>query len=161
MKYLQQNIASFFLIFFTFGLMMLSTSYSYSKDELVVFKSSELSISSSGKMYHFNIEVADTARSRARGLMFRKTLPKTSGMLFLFESRQMVTMWMKNTYIPLDIIFINKKGVIVHIAKSTVPESLEYIYSQVPTSAVLELNAGVTADNNIQVGDIILYPTFK
>ncbi len=159
MKQLQKNIVCFFLIFFTFWAMTLTTSFG--QDGLIVFKSSELSILSSGHRYQFNIEIADTDRHRARGLMFRKTLPKTSGMLFLFESRQMITMWMKNTFIPLDIIFIDQKGVIVHIVKSTIPESLEYIYSQVPTSAVLELNAGVTSDHNIQVGDIILYSTFK
>lgn len=159
MKYLQKNISCFFLMIMTFSVMTLSTSFG--NDEPIIFKSSELSISSSGQIHQFNIEVADTDRSRARGLMFRETLPATSGMLFLFESKKMVTMWMKNTYIPLDIIFINQKGAIVHIAKSTVPESLEYIYSRVATSAVLELNAGVTTDLNIQVGDIISYPTSK
>lgn len=83
------------------------------------------------------------------------------GMLFLFTENRMVTMWMKNTYIPLDILFIDQKGVIVHIAKSTVPESLDFISSGKPVISALELNAGLTNSLNIQVGDKIDHPFFS
>ncbi|MCF6195123.1 MAG: DUF192 domain-containing protein [Emcibacter sp.] len=83
-----------------------------------------------------------------------------NGMLFLFDKNQIVTMWMKNTYIPLDIIFINKAGVIVHIAKDAVPESLDIISSQFPVISALEVNAGLTARLNIKKGDRITHPFF-
>lgn len=92
--------------------------------------------------------------------MFRKEMADHNGMLFFFEENRVVTMWMKNTYIPLDIIFIDQRGIIVHIAKSTVPHSLDVISSHEPVISVLELNAGVTNSLDIHVGDKVEHPFF-
>ncbi|MCF6216810.1 MAG: DUF192 domain-containing protein [Emcibacter sp.] len=126
----------------------------------VVFEHGELSILSKGQSHKFDVEIAQSFEQRARGLMFRRKMPEKNGMLFLFENNQMVTMWMENTYIPLDIIFLNAKGIIMHIVKSTVPESRDYINSTVPVISVLEVNGGVTDNLNIQVGDKIDHPFF-
>ncbi len=126
----------------------------------VTFEHGELSILSKGQNHKFDVEIAQSFEQRARGLMFRREMPEKNGMLFLFENNQMVTMWMENTYIPLDIIFLNRKGIIKHIAKSTVPESRDYIHSTVPVISVLEVNGGVTDNLNIQVGDKIDHPFF-
>ncbi|NOZ65426.1 MAG: DUF192 domain-containing protein, partial [Alphaproteobacteria bacterium] len=120
----------------------------------------QLSISSGSHIYNFNVEVAENFDQRARGLMFRKNMADQNGMLFLFDENQIVTMWMKNTYIPLDIIFINRAGVIVHIAKDAVPESLDIISSQFPVISAFEVNAGLTARLNIKKGDRITHPFF-
>jgi len=126
----------------------------------IAFDHDVLSILSKGQNYKFDVEIARSHEQRARGLMFRKNMPEENGMLFLFERREKVTMWMENTYIPLDIIFLDAKGIITHIVKSTVPESRDYIHSNAPVVSVLELNAGVTDNLNIQVGDKIIHPFF-
>ncbi len=133
---------------------------SFGAEDEVVFGQSELTILSTGHKHAFSVEIAKTADQRNRGLMFRKTMAQKSGMLFLFSEFQDITMWMKNTYIPLDILFLNQNGRIVHIAKSTVPESLDHIFAPVPSISVLELNAGVTSSLNIKVGDKIEHPFF-
>jgi len=136
-------------------------SVAFAVEAPVAFESSTLSIRTGHESHAFRVEIARTDRQRARGLMFRRSLPRESGMLFLFDSSQMVTMWMKNTFIPLDIIFINDKGVIVHIAKSTVPHSLDYIPSKAPVVSVLEVNAGIAERLDIQVGDRVEHAFFR
>ena len=149
----------FYLIFFIGAMAKLSgTVFAESP---VSFEWSKLSIQAKGQIHHFNVEIAETGEQRSHGLMFRKSMPQHHGMLFLFEDRQMITMWMKNTFIPLDIIFLNKSGDIVHIAKSAVPHSLDHISSRIPVSAVLEVNAGVTDRLHIMVGDKISHSFFS
>ena len=131
----------------------LSTFSLYAGEKKGEAEYSELSIISAKQNHTFKVEVAITEAQRAKGLMFRQTMAQGNGMLFLFDKIQMVIMWMKNTYIPLDIIFIDQNNQIIHIAKSTVPESLEYISSKTKVKSVLELNAGVTDRLNIQIGD--------
>lgn len=133
---------------------------SFSAEPQVVFDQSGLSVLSMGHKYKFIVEIADTDNKRARGLMFRKEMADQNGMLFLFQENQVVTMWMENTFIPLDILFIDHEGFIVHIAKSTVPGSLDIISSHEPVISALELNAGVTNSLNIHVGDKIEHPFF-
>lgn len=133
---------------------------SFAGNDQLVFGQSELAVLSQGQRYKFKVEIAKTEDQRARGLMFRKKIADKNGMLFLFQYNQMVSMWMKNTFIPLDIIFINQKGFIVHIAKSTIPHSLDIISSHEPVISALELNAGVTDNLNIHVGDKIEHPFF-
>jgi len=149
----------FFCLVISFMVMLYSVPAS-AEDGQVTFKQSQLSISSGSHKFNFNIEVAENFDQRARGLMFRKAMADQNGMLFLFDENQIVTMWMKNTYIPLDIIFINKAGVIVHIAKDAVPESLDIISSQFPVISAFEVNAGLTARLNIKKGDRIIHPFF-
>lgn len=157
-KYLcKSGLLSVLNILFMIGIF---SQPSVAEEGQVNFGKSELSIFSAGHKYKFDVEVADTDEQRARGLMFRKEMAQQNGMLFFFRENQKVIMWMKNTFIPLDIIFIDQKGVIVHIAKSTVPHSLDYISSYQPVISAFEVNAGVTDRFGIRIGDIIEHPFF-
>ena len=105
----------------------------------------------------FDIRIARTQRQRQLGLMHVKNMPATEGTLFLEpknESR-IVSMWMKNTYIPLDMLFIDESGLIVHIHKGAKPHDLTSISSMHPVMAVLEINAGLVDRLNINLGDNI------
>ncbi len=150
-----------FSVMFLVGNVIFISSTHAGTEKKITFELSELSILSEGKGHDFTVELAVTVPQRARGLMYRKYMPPQNGMLFLFEEKQMVTMWMENTHIPLDIIFIDEKGTIVHIAKSTAPMSRDYIHSTVPVISVLELNGGVTDRLKIQAGDRIIHPFFN
>ena len=123
---------------------------------------SELSIiTSNGSRHNFLVEVARTEEEKKIGLMFRKTLAKNAGMLFLYKREAPRLMWMKNTFIPLDILFIDKKGVIKRVVKRTVPHSLATISSRQSVLAVLELRGGITSSLDINKGDRIEHPAFK
>jgi len=123
---------------------------------------SELSIiTSNGSRYNFLVEVARTEEEKKIGLMFRKTLAKNAGMLFLYKREALRLMWMKNTFIPLDILFIDKKGVIKRVVKRTVPHSLATISSRQSVLAVLELRGGIASSLDIKKGDRIEHPAFK
>ena len=100
----------------------------------------------------FIIEIAKTAQQRKKGLMFRKQLPITHGMLFVFSKNRYIPIWMKNTYIPLDILWINKKLKITHIESHTTPLSKKIIYPQKKAKYILEINAGLCEKYNIKVG---------
>jgi uncharacterized membrane protein (UPF0127 family) len=110
--------------------------------------------------HEFKIELALTDEQRSRGLMFVRHMPADEGMLFDYGSEQPVSFWMKNTYIPLDMVFIKASGEIIHIAKRTVPQSLTPVPSPEPVRAVLEVNAGVTDKLGISTGDTVLHPIF-
>ena len=123
---------------------------------------SELSIiTSNGSKHNFLVEVARTEEEKKIGLMFRKTLAKNAGMLFLYKREALRLMWMKNTFIPLDILFIDKKGVIKRVVKRTVPHSLATISSRQSVLAVLELRGGVTSSLDIKKGDRIYHSAFE
>jgi uncharacterized membrane protein (UPF0127 family) len=102
-----------------------------------------------------DIEIADTADERATGLMNRTSLPSDAGMLFIFPTEQNVSFWMKDTLIPLDMVFVNDAKVIINIARNTVPLSETLIPSGGPTRYVVEVNAGFCLLHNINVGDTI------
>ena len=104
----------------------------------------------------FRVEVARTGPQRMRGLMFRRHLAADAGMLFLFDREAPVSMWMRNTYIPLDMLFIARGGRIVRIAERTVPLSEVSIPSGGPVVAVLELNAGTVSRLGIRPGTRVL-----
>ncbi|MGD1879125.1 MAG: DUF192 domain-containing protein [Kiloniellaceae bacterium] len=129
---------------------------------LATFGTGTLSIeTAAGKTHDFTVEVAETPEQRAQGLMFRRQLAADAGMLFLFGSMEERAMWMKNTLIPLDMLFIDDGGKIVRIEARTVPHSLRAIVSGGPVSAVLELNAGTASRLAIEPGDRVRYPAFK
>lgn len=109
----------------------------------------------------FSIEIANTAQSRTNGLMHRRALAPDAGMLFDFLKTAPVSMWMKNTLIPLDMLFIRPDGVIANIAERTVPGSLTPIDSRGPVQGVLEINGGASARLGIKPGDKIIHPLFK
>lgn len=106
------------------------------------------------------VELALTPRQRAHGLMFREEMAPDAGMLFLFEREAPRSFWMKNTYLPLDILFIDRTGRIVSIAPDTVPLSEASIPSGAPAMGVLELNAGVAAALGIAPGDRVVHRAF-
>lgn len=109
------------------------------------------------------VEVARTPDERSRGLMFRQAMPADAGMLFDFGSERPVAMWMKNTFIPLDMLFATEDGKIVSIARDTVPLSTETISSGRPVRYVLELGAGRADALGLSRGDTLrlLEPTAK
>jgi uncharacterized membrane protein (UPF0127 family) len=109
----------------------------------------------------FSVEVMRTDQERARGLMYRRFLPAERGMLFDFKVEQPVAMWMKNTYLPLDMIFISRDGVVVNVAEDTEPLSERIIPSNAPAYAVLEVNAGVAKKIGLKAGDRIANPLFQ
>jgi uncharacterized membrane protein (UPF0127 family) len=115
----------------------------------------------SGDRHVFHVEVARTHDQRAQGLMYRRSMPADHGMLFDFERVEPVSMWMQNTYIPLDMLFIRPDGTIARIASNTEPLSTRTIPSGEPVLSVLELNAGVASRLGIRPGDKVEHPLFK
>lgn len=124
------------------------------------FPVSSLSIISKGKTHRFTIEVATSNEQLSRGLMYRTSLEADHGMLFIFPSPQPVSMWMKNTHLPLDMLFIDEKGHIISIAENTKPESTEIIRLELPTKAVLELAGGQSNKRGIGIGDVVSHAAF-
>ena len=118
---------------------------------------SELVIISGSGEHRFEIEVARTPDEQARGLMYRQSLPPAAGMLFEYGPPQNIAMWMRNTYIPLDMIFIGADWRITRIAQRTVPLSLTTVASEGAVTAVLEVNAGTTSRLGIRPGDRVVY----
>ena len=108
--------------------------------------------------HNFAIEIATTDQERALGLMFRRSLPENAGMLFLYDRAQPATMWMKNTLIPLDMVFISADGKVHRIEENAEPFSTTLIPSEGPILGVLELNGGEAAKIGLKRGDKVLYP---
>jgi uncharacterized protein len=119
-----------------------------------------IEIASKNGVHVFTVELAVTDQERERGLMFRKQLPEGQGMLFDFKREQEVTMWMENTYIPLDMIFIRRDGRIWRIAENTEPLSRAIISSEGPVLAVLEVVGGTAKKLGIAPGDRVGAPMF-
>ncbi len=120
-----------------------------------------LSIRTSEGSHDFRVELAITNDQQATGLMYRRTLAQDAGMLFVYSSVAPVSMWMKNTFIPLDMLFIAADGRITHIAERTVPQSTELIGSNGPVRAVLELNGGTASRFGIKPGDRVIHRVFR
>jgi len=124
----------------------------------VVFATSRVVVETAvGGHYPFTIELAETPEQRERGLMYRSQLGDDAGMLFLFDEPRVATFWMRNTFIPLDIIFLAKGGLILHIHKNAVPGSGKVISSPAPVVAVLELKGGATSRLGIRRGDVVVH----
>jgi uncharacterized protein len=117
-------------------------------------------VSNGGQRHTFNVEMATTLEEQTTGLMFRKTVPPDGGMLFVWDSPRASQMWMKNTFVPLDMVFIRADGTIDSIAEDTVPHSLRVVSSHGPVVATLELAGGTTERLGITVGDKVLGPMF-
>lgn len=109
---------------------------------------------------HLRVALASDPAARQTGLMHRQYLPENAGMLFDYRHEQSVQMWMKNTLIPLDMLFIDNDGRIVRIVENTEPGSQALIDSGQPVRAVLELNAGSVKKYGIQVGHRVQHPIF-
>lgn len=118
----------------------------------------KLEIATQKGVIPLDVEIADTEDKMAQGLMFRRELKSGHGMIFLYDREQEITMWMKNTYISLDMIFIRDDWRVGHIAANTEPLSTDIVSSRVPASRVLEIAAGEAAKLGIRPGDLV---TFK
>ena len=130
-----------------------STLETFPRDELVL-------ASQDGGRHSFEVEMATSPEQQAQGLMFRRKLAADAGMLFLYQQEGLRTMWMKNTVIPLDMLFIDKRGTILQVVERTVPFSLQTISSDKPALAVLEVNAGTAARLGIKPGDRVFHAAF-
>ncbi len=130
------------------GLPQSSPALADAGDNVIVIASGEGPV-------RFFVEVAVTLQERSVGLMHRRELAADHGMIFDFGVEQGITMWMRNTYLPLDMVFIDSGGVIRHIAKRTTPLSERTISSQNPVRYVLEINGGLADRLKIAIGDTV------
>ena len=141
----------FGLLFFLF-IILIFTSFNYQK------KASENYATISISEYSFTLEKAVTPQEKSRGLMFRDMMPEDHGMIFIFDEKAEQSFWMKNTLIPLDIIFIDENKKIVDIKNNVQPckhdPCVTYISSQ-PALYVIELNGGTTEKVGLKIGDIL------
>ncbi len=137
-----------------------SAGFSTSLDE--AFARDVLVIDAQHACYRFDVYLAFERSQQARGLMYVRELPAMTGMLFVYATSDYHSMWMKNTYIPLDIAFAHDDGAIENIARHTEPLSLQTIPSTAPVTYVLELNAGITERLHIDETSRILWgPIFE
>ncbi|WP_424981338.1 DUF192 domain-containing protein [Maritalea sp. S77] len=123
----------------------------WSKDNLVILQTDLGDIP-------ITVEMADTPELRRKGLMFRTKMPRDEGMLFDFKETREVAFWMRNTFIPLDMIFIDERGFIKHIHQNAIPQDPTSIPSQHPVRFVLEINGGLSAQYGLKVGDQVRHP---
>lgn len=127
----------------------------------VDFPRSSLVIESSGRTHRFTVEVADNDQRRALGLMHRDSMPADHGMVFDFKQDQPVAMWMRNTRIPLDMLFIDRDGRVVNIHARAVPFDETSIHSDGPVRGVLELNGGTASRLGLKAGDTVRHAIFR
>jgi len=128
--------------------------------EEVRFSTSEAIIVTAKGRFVITVEVAATEKQRSRGLQWRTSLAPDAGMLFDFRDDRRVVMWMRNTFLPLDMLFITADGHVVQVVENTEPRSLAYIYSVQPVRAVLELNAGTVTRLDITSDTRVIHPIF-
>lgn len=127
----------------------------------VRFEKSDLTIESGGKRHRFTVEFADNDERRTLGLMHRRQMAADAGMLFDFKRDSPVAMWMRNTLIPLDMLFVDREGIVRHIHERAVPMSEAIISSEENVRAVLELNGGTAARLGLKKGDRLVHPMFR
>ena len=121
------------------------------------FSNEKIEVSVYNKNITFNVEVAKTIEERRIGLMYRKKLLDNEGMLFIFPREKIIQLWMKNTYIPLDVIFISENKVIVDVKKNMEKLSETIVKSKVKSRYALEFNAGLINKLDIEIGDKVLF----
>jgi uncharacterized membrane protein (UPF0127 family) len=125
------------------------------------FPRSQLKIATTdARVHRFDIWIADSNARREQGLMFVKSLADDAGMLFIYPAPQPIAMWMKNTYIPLDMLFIRADGRVARVTANATPHSLKTIESGESVLGVLELKAGTAAKMNIRQGTLVMHPAF-
>ena len=121
------------------------------------FSNEKIEVSIYNKNITFDVEIAKTIEERRTGLMYRKELLNNEGMLFIFPSEKIIQLWTKNTYIPLDVIFISENKVIVDIKKNMEKLSETIVKSKVKSRYALEFNAGLINKLDIEIGDKVLF----
>ena len=130
-------------------------------DAPVTFPHASLTIErADGKRFPLDIEVATSSEQKEYGLMFRRAMPRDSGMLFVFTPDQPASFWMKNTFISLDMLFVRGDGVIAKIVTHAEPFSVAVISSGEPVRGVIEINAGEADRRGLHTGDKVIYPAF-
>ncbi len=131
-------------------------------DQLRYLNTDKLRIETrSGRQHRIYVYLAQTNAQRGKGLMCVRQMPDDTGMLFWYQRPRVVSMWMKNTYIPLDMLFVQDTGRILNIAENTTPHSLDSVAATGIVSAVIELNGGTVSRLRIQSGDIVAHPLFQ
>jgi uncharacterized membrane protein (UPF0127 family) len=155
-------VVSIFSPILVVGLLILSSPLPLSAQQDVEFERDTLSIvARRGDVFEFNVELAETSEQKSRGLMFRREMADNEGMLFLHRRDRVLTMWMANTFLPLDMLFIERDGTIARIEENTIPQSRDVISSRKRVRAVLELNAGTARNLGISAGDKVVYERFN
>ena len=124
------------------------------------FNRSKLRVVTKSGKHEFIVEIAVTDRQYSQGLMFRQSLAKNAGMLFDYKVPTSITMWMKNTFIPLDMIFIGNDGRVINVVQRAIPFSENVISSAGKARGVLEVNGGTASRLGIKPGDKILHRIF-
>ncbi|NOD33964.1 MULTISPECIES: DUF192 domain-containing protein [unclassified Ruegeria] len=124
-------------------------------------RADQVSLRNDAATVRFDIELAVTPQERSRGLMFRESLPNRSGMLFVFDPPQPVAFWMKNTLIPLDMIFVDRTGTVTRVHEGAIPGDLTPIEGGDSVFAVLEINAGLSARYSITPGTQMQHEIFS
>ena len=127
------------------------------REPLVLRLTKTMTISDGTNTTVFCAHPATDEQSRITGLMFQKTLAEKAGMVFEFDEMQIVNMWMRNTILPLDMIFFDDAGKVVNIAENTKPFSLDIVSSEKPSKFVLEVNAGVAKKFGLNAGDHVTF----
>jgi uncharacterized membrane protein (UPF0127 family) len=120
-----------------------------------------LNVETATGSHHYQVEIAADEAAREHGLMDRRQMAADHGMLFEFPSRAPVTFWMKDTYLSLDMVFIDSDGVVRRVVEHATPMSQTLIPSDTPVTGVLELNAGQAAAIKLKPGDMVLFPFFS
>ena len=113
-----------------------------------------------GSTLPLKVEVATTMKQEMYGLMFRKSLPHDGGMIFIQDPERVASFWMKNTLIPLDMLFVRRDGTISQVAANAQPLDLSVIKSDEPVRGVIEINGGDAEKLHIQAGDKVIFPGF-
>jgi hypothetical protein len=151
--------------FLAAGLLVVSAAalpQSAAPEPLSAFPQSMLAVkTSAGKVVNFKIWLADNQRREEQGMMFVRDMDIHTGMLFMFPENKRVSMWMKNTFVSLDLLFLDSHGKIDYIAASATPESTAIIGPSTPEYAVLELKGGACEQFGIKPGDRVIHSNFK
>jgi uncharacterized protein len=145
--------SAFWALFFMLALPAFAQSVvKFDKEPLVIQ-------TTSGQKYNFTVEIADTNEQRQRGLMYRQEMAADAGMIFDFGTSKRVQMWMENTVLPLDMLFVDRAGIVRGVKQNAVPYSRDIIDSVTAVKYVIELNAGAAAKLGLKAGDMVTSPT--
>lgn len=143
------------------GVLCLSSSIATAQSGLASFERDELTIvTQDGEEHSFSVEMALDPKQQAQGLMFRRQMAADAGMLFIYKPSREAVMWMQNTFLPLDMLFIKSDGRIVKVVERTVPQSTTRIPSGEAITGVLELNGGTASRLGIKAGDLVKHASF-
>jgi hypothetical protein len=157
-----RRLSLLLLLSCTFSLARAANEPAPTLEPLSNFPQSTLTIiTPNGRQHLFNVWIADTDAHREQGLMMVKALAPNTGMLFIFDQPERIQMWMKNTLIPLDMLFIDAEGRVDSIAANTTPMSLNIIDAKRPVSAVLEIAGGSAAKAGINAGAVVKLSFFE